>query len=130
MPTRIAIGAVSGSDISAVIEKIAPIATDENGTNTFEIKAALNIDTLTTKLRAGYSANATIILEKAENTLSIPERVVEYNGDSAFVYILQNTNPQQFTRTAITTGVSDGLQVELKSPNLDKSTQFRGNRAN
>lgn len=131
MPTRIAIGAVVGSDISAVIEKIAPIATDDSGTNTFEIKAALNIDSVTTKLRAGYSANATVTLEKVEHVLSIPERVVEYKGDSAFVYILKSgTNPQEFDRTAITTGVSDGLQVELKSPRLEKDIQLRGNRTN
>lgn len=131
MPTRIAIGAVAGSDISATIEKISPIATDDNGTNTFEIKAALTVDSLTVKLRAGYSANATVILEKAENVLSVPERVVEYKGDSAFVYIFKpSTDPIQFDRTLITTGVSDGLQVELKSPLLNKDVQLRGNRTN
>ncbi len=131
MSTRIAIGAVVGSDIAAVIEKIAPIATDENGTNTFEIKAALNVDSLSMKLRAGYSANATVILEKAEDVLSIPERVIEYKGDSAFVYVLKSAaNSQQFDRTSITTGVSDGLQVELKSPLIDKDIQLRGNRTN
>jgi len=131
MPTRISVGAVNGSDIGATIEKIAPIATDENGTNTFEIKAALAIDSITAKLRAGYSANATVILEKAENAFSVPERVVEYQGDSAFVYLLKGEDkPQKFDRIAVKTGVSDGLQVELKESSLTKESKLRGNTIN
>ena len=131
MPTRISVGAVNGSDIGATIEKIAPIATDENGTNTFEIKAALAIDSITAKLRAGYSANATVILEKAENAFSVPERVVEYQGDSAFVYLLKGEDkPQEFDRIAVKTGLSDGLQLELKESSLTKESKLRGNTIN
>ena len=131
MPTRISVGAVNGSDLGAVIEKIAPIATDENGTNTFEIKAALTADETTSKLRAGYSANATVILEKAENVFSVPERVVEYHGDSAFVYLLKGEEkPQKFDRIAVNTGVSDGLQVEIKDSDLTKDSKLRGNVVN
>ena len=131
MPTRISVGAVNGSDLGAVIEKIAPIATDENGTNTFEIKAALTADETTSKLRAGYSANATVILEKAENVFSVPERVVEYQGDSAFVYLLKgDEKPQKFDRIAVHTGVSDGLQVEIKDSDLTKESKLRGNAIN
>lgn len=130
MPVRIAVGAVAGSDYAAVIEKIAPMATDDNGTNTFEVKAALNTEE-TTKLRAGYSANATVILEKADSVMAVPERVVEYKGDSAFVYILKSAEPkQEFERTQIKTGVSDGINVELKDDTLNKDSELRGNQAN
>lgn len=130
MPVRIAVGAVSGSDYPAVIEKIAPIATEDNGTNTFEVKAALDAANAR-KLRAGYSANATVILEKAENVLTIPERVVEYSGDSAFVYVLKGDaakEPKEFDRKAVTTGVSDGLTVEIKDGGIDAKSQLRGNK--
>lgn len=110
---RIAVGAVAGSDYAAVIEKIAPIATDDNGSNTFEVKAALT-DEQTGKLRAGYSANATIILEGVNDVLAVPERVVEYAADSAFVYVLTAESPkQEFKRTYIKTGVSDGINVQV-----------------
>ncbi len=130
MPMRIAVGAVAGSDYAATIEKIAPMANDDNGTNTFEVKAALN-SADTSKLRAGYSANATVILERADNVLSVPERIVEYSGDSAFVYLLTTEKPhQQFDRTAITTGVSDGINVELIESALTNKSQLRGNQTN
>ncbi len=130
MPVRISVGAVAGSDYAAVIEKIAPMATDDNGTNTFEVKAALNTEE-TAKLRAGYIANATVILEKADSVLALPERVVEYKGDSAFVYILKSSEPkQEFERISVKTGVSNGINVELKDSTLDKKSELRGNQAN
>lgn len=131
MNVRIAVGAIQGSDYDAVIEKIAPMATDDNGTNTFEVKAALRT-TDTAKLRAGYSANATVILETSDNTLSVPERIVEYSGDSTFVYLLTSapdSKPQQFERRAVVTGVSNGIDVSLKDAGgLTTDSQLRGNK--
>jgi len=130
MNVRIAVGAVAGSDYDAVIEKIAPMATDENGTNTFEVKAALSTDE-TANLRAGYSANATVTLEKADSVMALPERVVEYSGDSAFVYVLTASEPkQEFTRTPIKTGISDGINVELRDSVISKDSQLRGDSQN
>lgn len=129
MNVRISVGAVSGSDYEAVIEKIAPMATDENGTNTFEVKAALR-GADSAKLRAGYSANATVILERADSVMALPESVVEYVADSAFVYVLKSEQPtQQFERTAIKTGVSDGINVQLLSPEFKPETRLRGSEA-
>ena len=131
MNVKISVGAIQGSDYPAVIEKIAPLATDDNGTNTFEVKAALSgVETST--LRAGYSANATVTLEKVADVLSIPERVVEYVGDSTFVYIYTGGDEkhQQFDRVAVKTGLSNGIDAELKSPaDITVKTQLRGNKA-
>ena len=126
MNVRITVGAVAGSDYEATIEKIAPIATDENGTNTFEVKAALT-NAETSRLRAGYSANATVILEQADKVMAVPERVVEYRGDSAFVYVLKGEKPQTFEEKAIKTGVSDGINVQLVDSDLKTDTKLRGN---
>lgn len=128
MPVRIAVGAVAGSDYAAVIEKIAPIATDDNGSNTFEVKAAMT-DQQTGRLRAGYSANATIILESVKDVLAVPERVVEYASDSAFVYVLTAEKPkQEFKRTYIKTGVSDGINVQVLEGDITAETSLRGNK--
>lgn len=129
MSVRIAVGAVAGSDYEATIEKIAPMATEDNGTNTFEVKAALS-EIETGKLRAGYSANATVILEKADSVFAVPERVVEYLGDSAFVYILTSEKPQKFERKPIVTGVTDGINVEIKQSELSKDSKLRGYQNN
>lgn len=127
MSVNIAVGAIADSDYPAVIEKIAPMASDENGTNTFEVKAALRIEE-NAKLRAGYSANANVILERVENTLAVPESVVEYEGDKAYVYVMKDSVPKQnFERKEFTAGISDGIMVQVKSKGIDKKTPLRGN---
>lgn len=128
MPVRISVGAIEGSDYQATIEKIAPMATEENGTNTFEVKAALDGSTLQ-NIRAGYSANATIVLEAANDVLAVPERVIEFVGDSAFVYILKDSLPQQsFSRVPVKMGVSNGLDAAIISPKVTTSSRLRGNK--
>ena len=128
MAVRISVGAVAGSDYPALIEKIAPMAADENGTNTFEVKAALSADEAA-NLRAGYSANASVILEKEENVLNVPESIVEYAGDSAFVYIADTIGAGKYIRTPINTGISDGINVQVKEPaEITTSTRLRGNQ--
>lgn len=126
MPMTIEIGAMADVKPSAVIEYISPKGTDLNGANTFEIKAALNLDK-DVQLRAGYSANATVTLSGAKQVLTVPEGVIEFAGDSTFVYCLTDSVPaQKFKRTHITTGVSDGLKTEVKS-GIDLKSRLRGN---
>lgn len=125
MDVKISVGAISGSDYPAVIEKIAPMASDENGTNTFEVKAALSADN-SSNLRAGYSANANVVLESAENVMAVPESVVEYDADKAYVYVLKDSVPSQvFDKKEIKTGLSNGLMVEVKSKGITKKTPLR-----
>lgn len=131
MPVTISVGAIQGSSYPAVIEKIAPIATDENGTNTFEVKAALSGEDVR-NLRAGYSANATVTLERVENVLSVPENVIEYLADSTFVYVLKSAEgeDQDFRRVKVVTGLSDGMKVELKEAgDITVKTKLRGMKA-
>lgn len=125
MNVHISVGAVSNSDFNATIEKIAPMASDENGANTFEVKAALVIDE-SAKLRAGYSANASVVLETAENVLAVPESVVEYESDKAYVYVLTDSVPRQvFEKRELTLGLSDGLTVEVKGGDVSLKTPLR-----
>lgn len=79
---------------------------------------------------AGYSANASIRLNHADSVLTIPEGVIEWAGDSTFVYCLTAEEPaQQFERRSIVTGLSDGINIEVKS-GIDKTTCLRGNEKN
>ncbi len=126
MTTSITIGALPDVTPTAVIEYIAPKSTEENGSNTFELKAAIEVpDSI--RLRAGYSANATILLSHADSVLTIPEGVVEWAGDSTFVYCLTSEESgQQFERRNIVTGLSDGINIEVKS-GIDSTVRLRGN---
>ncbi len=125
MPVTLTIGALQDQKFQAVLEYISPKAVETNGTNQFEIEAALR-DSSGTRIRSGYSANAEIILDQALQIIAIPEGCIEFNGDSTFVYILKQEVPQQFERRQVITGVSDGIKIEVKS-GLNKNDRIRGN---
>ncbi len=115
MPVKITIGALQNLTFDASLEYISPKATEENGANQFEIKAALTVPDSVT-IRSGYSANAEIVLEHAHGTLAIPEGAVEFQGDSTFVYVLTDSVPtQQFERRPVQVGMSDGIRIAVKS---------------
>ena len=99
------------------MEYISPKATEANGANQFEIKAAVtSIPTLKGGgIRSGYSANAEIVLARVENVLTIPESAIEFSDDSTFVYIIKGDGQnRQYERKAVVTGLSDGVNIEIK----------------
>lgn len=126
MNLNVTIGAIKDVVFPATLEYISPKSTEDNGAILFEIKAAVKIPD-GQFVRAGYSANAEIILEQAENVLTVPEGVIEFEGDSTFVYVFKGMDGknQQFEKTAVSLGLSDGLNAEVKS-GLDGSEQLRG----
>ena len=121
MPLIITIGALQNLSFEATLEYIAPKATESNGTNKFEIKAAV-LPQKEHKIRSGYSANAKIILEQASDVLAIPESALEFEGDSTFVYVKKDGN---FTRQAVTTGLSDGINIQITN-GLKEGDKVRG----
>ena len=124
-PMKISIGALPDLNLDAVIEYIAPKGTETNGANTFEIKAALTVPD-GEHLRAGYSANATVLLSKASQVLTVPESVIEWAGDSTYVYVLTDSiDGQKFQRTTVTTGTSDGVNIEVSS-GISPDARLRG----
>ena len=114
MNMRITIGALQDLKFDASLEYISPKAVESNGANQFEIKAAVKLAE-GGKIRSGYSANAEIILASAENVLSIPESAIEFSGDSTFVYVVKGEGKNKtYERTNVTTGLSDGVNIEIK----------------
>ena len=127
MPIKLSVGAIENKKFDAALEYIAPKGVEENGAILFEIKAAARIpDTIV--VRAGYSANAEIVLAKREKILTIPESTVTFSNDSAFVYILKDSTDQKqvFDKKHIMVGLSDGIKVEVVS-GLKKGDKIRGN---
>ena len=124
MPVVITIGALQDYSFDATLEYISPKAVENNGANQFEIKAAVKADPAK-KIRSGYSANAEIVLQRAEQVLSVSESALEFAGDSTFVY-LKGTDGT-FAKTPVTTGVSDGINIEIKD-GLKEGDVVRGNQ--
>lgn len=116
---------VSPPLFDAQLEYISPKGVEENGANQFEIKAAITVpDSIT--IRSGYSANAEIVLARASKVLAVPESTVEFKNDSTFVYVLTDSVPsQKFSRRAVITGMSDGIQIEIKN-GLNVNEKVRG----
>jgi HlyD family secretion protein len=126
MELLLTIGALPEAEIRATLEYIAPKGVEEEGAIQFEIRAAVKPDP-NLFLRANYSANADIVLDKREQVLAIDEGLLQFDGDQAYVEV--ETGPQQFERRDVETGLSDGIQIEIvsglaetdkvKNPNTD-----------
>ena len=143
MPMKITIGALQDLQFDAALEYISPKATESNGANQFEIKAAVQLASLKKKdsgdaviladggvggtpLRSGYSANAEIVLSSAQKVLSIPESAIEFSGDSTFVYVIKGDGKEKkYERTQVVTGLSDGVNIEIKK-GLTTKDKVRG----
>lgn len=115
IPVKITLGALQDMKFDAVLEYISPKSVENNGANQFEIKAAIQVPSDVT-IRSGYSANAEMELQRADNVLCIPESTLEFQGDSTFVYVLMDSVPtQKFARRSIKTGISDGIKIEVRN---------------
>ncbi|WP_410006282.1 efflux RND transporter periplasmic adaptor subunit [Aequorivita nionensis] len=116
LPLEITVGAIPDKTFNAELDYIAPKGVDENGAIQFEIKGTMkNLDTTNTFIRAGLSANASIILAKAENVITIKEALVQYDPKTEMPFIEVMIGDQKFERRDVTLGVSDGIDVEVKS---------------
>lgn len=116
MTMKITIGALQDLKFDARLEYIAPKATDQNGANQFEIKAAVNLPSNATNIRSGYSANAEIVLAEAKNVLAVQESAIEFDGDDTYVYVIKGEGDKQtYERRKVQTGISDGINIEICS---------------
>ena len=120
LPIEITVGAIENKKFDAVLTYIAPKGETENGAIQFEIKASLsNRDN--TFIRAGLSANASIILEKVDEVLAIKESLIQFDGKTQKPFVEVETTKQKFARKNLVLGVSDGIYVEVKNGIKDKS---------
>lgn len=126
MTMKITIGALQDLKFDARLEYISPKATDQNGANQFEIKAAVNLPTSSEQIRSGYSANAEIVLAEARGVLSVPESAIEFSDNDTFVYVVKGSGKEKtYERRKVTTGLSDGINIEIRS-GLKKGETVRG----
>lgn len=106
------IGALQGKPFTATLEYISPKGITDQGTIKFQIRAAVKLDK-ELFLRANYSANADIVLEKKENVLAINEGNLIIEEKANFVEV--EAAPQKFEKREVKTGLSDGINIEIVS---------------
>ena len=110
MPVKISVGALQDLSFDAILEYISPKATVNNGANQFEIKASVKIPSDVT-IRSGYSANAEIVLDQAQDVVTLPESAIQFEGEKTYVMIKEADN---YVRRDVQTGLSDGINIEVK----------------
>lgn len=111
MPIVLTIGAINDEKFHANLEYISPKGVTENGAIQFLIRAAIKQNENGAFLRAGYSANADIILDQREKTLAISEMVLQF--DKGKTYVEVEVSPEKFEKREIKTGLSDGVNIEV-----------------
>jgi len=116
---EITVGAIDNKKFDATLDYIAPKGIDENGAIQFEIKGTLNKKDAVF-IRAGLSANASIILARADSVLALKEALIQYDIKTKIPFVEVEIGDQKFERKEIELGISDGINVEVKagiSPN-------------
>ena len=109
---EVALGAIEDTKFPAVLNFIAPKGTDEGGAVQFKIKADVTLDEKHF-IRAGYSANAEIVLAKKDSVLSIKEALLQFDRKTEKPYVEIKTGEQKFEKKDIKLGLSDGVNVEI-----------------
>ena len=112
MDIQLTIGAIEDEFYPASLEHISPKGVEESGAIQFEIKAAVLLEE-GQFLRAGYSANAEVVLDKRTSVLTVSEMLVQYEGSNPYVEV--EIAPNTYEKRDVELGLSDGLSVEIIS---------------
>jgi HlyD family secretion protein len=115
MPLDISLGALETEKFSAKLKFIAPKGVEEEGAVQFKIEGDLALTDSTTYVRAGYSANASIVLEEKKDVLAIKEALLQFDKETEKPYVEIEVGENEFERKDLELGVSDGIDVEVVS---------------
>ncbi len=114
MPLKISLGAIQDKEFDAKLKFIAPKGNEEQGAVQFKIEGDVYLDE-DFYVRAGYSANASIVLEKKDSILAIKEALLQFDKETDKPYVEVETGEQKFERRDVELGISDGINVEVLS---------------
>ncbi|TDQ25490.1 efflux RND transporter periplasmic adaptor subunit [Tenacibaculum caenipelagi] len=109
---EVALGAIEDKKFPAVLNFIAPKGTNDGGAVQFKIKADVSLDEQYF-IRAGYSANAEIVLAKKDSVLSIKEALLQFDRKTEEPYVEVKVGDQKFEKRDVKLGISDGVNVEI-----------------
>lgn len=114
MPLTVNLGAIQDKDFDAKLNFIAPKGNEEQGTVQFKIEGDVYLDD-SVFIRAGYSANASLVLEKKDSVMCISEALLQFDKITNNPYVDVKNDKGKFERKNIELGISDGINVEILS---------------
>lgn len=109
---KVSLGAVEDQELDAVLKFIAPKGTEEQGAVQFKIEADMLLN-YNIVVRAGYSANASIVLDRKEDVLALREALIQFDRKTQDPYVQIMKGDQKFERKEVKLGISDGENVEI-----------------
>jgi HlyD family secretion protein len=114
MPLEISLGAIEDQKFEAKLKFIAPKGIEESGAVQFKIEGDVVVGD-SFMIRAGYSANASLVLEKKDGVMVIPEALLQFDKETDKPYVEVMVGDQKFERKDVEIGISDGVNVEIVS---------------
>ena len=111
-PLKVSLGAIEDQELDASLKFIAPKGTEEQGAVQFKIEADMVLNN-SIFVRAGYSANASIVLDRKEDILALREALIQFDRKTQDPYVEVMTSDQKFERREVKLGISDGVNVEI-----------------
>ena len=114
MPLEVNLGAIEDQSLEAKLKFIAPKGNEEQGAVQFIIEADLFLND-SIFVRAGYSANASLVLERKDSIMAIPESLLQFDRETEKPYVEISLGEQTFEKRDIEIGISDGVNVEIIS---------------
>lgn len=114
MPLTVKLGAIQDKEFDAQLKFIAPKGNEEQGAVQFKIEGYVTLDD-NFIVRAGYSANASLVLEQKDSILAIPEALLQFDRETEQAYVELQIEEQKFERKDVEIGISDGINVEILS---------------
>lgn len=122
MPVLLTVAPYPDVEISGVLTKVAIQSENLNSPegnasaksfdNGFEVEVGELKIPQEVLLRSGFSSNAQITLKKSENVLTLPERALQFDGDTPNV-LIPDSSEQGFHKQKVKLGLSDGINVEV-----------------
>ncbi len=114
LPLKIEIGAIEDKVYDAKLTLIAPKGIEVAGAIQFQIEGEVYLDDEHI-IRAGYSANATIVTQTKENVLAIDEYLLQFDNKTKEAFVEIEISDQNFEKRQIEIGISDGVFAEVLS---------------
>lgn len=114
MPLEVNLGAIEDQSLDAELKFIAPKGNEEQGAVQFIIEADLFLND-SIFIRAGYSANASLVLERKDSIMAISEALLQFDRETEKPYVQVLIGEQEFERRDVEIGISDGVNVEVLS---------------
>ena len=108
----VSMAAIPDKEFQAKLKFVAPKGTEAGGAVQFKIEADLTLDE-SSFIRAGYSANGTLVVDNRQDIMVIAEALLQFDRRTSVPYVEVETSSQNFERRDITIGLSDGIKVEI-----------------